>query len=216
MPSPAGYHRADGGSRPLAYFHGDDDLTIDRAVAHFARELAGDGEPLERWSLRGNRNLAAAQIAEIHGRVATPVMFGGGTMAVVTNAGALAVRVEDRDVLFALIPMVAPGNALVIVEQAQSGAKAPGQSKLAEAIKSAGGTVRLFASPREGALAAWIESEARDRQLRLGPGAAKELATRIGGVRPGERRGAPRPDPPGLDGARQARPVPAGRGDRCG
>jgi DNA polymerase III delta subunit len=165
----------------LAYFHGDDDLTIDRAVARFAQELAGDGEPLERWSLRGNRNLAAAQLAEIHGRVATPVMFGGGTMAVVTNAGALAVRVEDRDALLGLIPMVAPGNALVIVEQGPSGAKGPGQPKLAEAIKTAGGTVRLFASPREGALAAWIESEARDRGLRLEQGAAKELATRIGG-----------------------------------
>jgi DNA polymerase III delta subunit len=166
---------------PLAYFHGDDDLTIDRAVARFGQELADGGEPLERWDLRGNRNAAATQIAEIHGRVATPVMFGGGTLAVVTNAGALAVRTEDRDALLALIPLVAPGNALVIVEQAQSGAKAPGQSKLAEAIKSAGGIVRLFESPREGMLAAWIESEARDRDVRLGPGAAKELATRIGG-----------------------------------
>ena len=137
-----------------------------------------------RWS-GGTCGAAAtpprAQIAEVHGRVATPVMFGGGTLAVVTNAGALAVRTEDRDALLGLIPLVAPGNALVILEQAASGAKEPGQAKLADAIKAAGGVVRLFESPREGALAAWIESEGRDRGLRLGPGAAKELASRIGG-----------------------------------
>jgi DNA polymerase III delta subunit len=171
----------------VAYFFGDDDLTIDRAVARFGSQVADGGEPLERWDLRGSRNTAGVQIGELHGRVATPVMFGGGTLAVVTNAGALAVRVEDRDALLALIPVVADGNALVIVEQSQSGAKYPGQTKLAEAIRSAGGLVRGIESPKEGALAAWIDGEARDRGIRLGVGAAKELATRVGGfVREGD------------------------------
>ena len=171
----------------VAYFFGDDDLTIDRAVRRFGVEVAAGGEPLERWDLRGNRNLAAAQIGELHGRVATPTMFGGGTLAVVTNAGALAVRVEDRDALLAVIPLVADGNALVIVEQSPSGAKYPGQTKIAEAIKGAGGAVKGIESPKEGALAAWIDGEARDRGIRLGVGAAKELATRIGGfVREGD------------------------------
>ena len=172
---------------PLAYFFGDDDLTLNRAVGRLARALAGDGEPLERWDLRGARNDAASLIGEVHGRVATPVMFGGGTMAVVANPGALAVRNEDRDTLVELIPLVAPGNALVFVEAAASGAKEPGQKKLAEAIKAAGGEVRRFESPKEGALAAWIDSEARERDVRLAPGAAKELATRIGGfIREGD------------------------------
>lgn len=172
---------------PLAYLHGDDDLSIDRAVRRFAAELAAGGEPLERWDVRGNRNTAAAQIAEIHGRVATPVMFGGGSLAVVTNPGALTVRNEDRDALLAVIPLVADGNALVFVEQAPSGAKAPAQAKLAEAVRAGGGRVQLIESPREGALAAWIESEARDLGIRLGGGAAKELALRIGGfVREGD------------------------------
>ena len=172
---------------PLAYFFGDDDLTLNRAIGRLAVALAGDGEPLERWDLRGTRNDAASLIGEVHGRVATPVMFGGGTLAVVANPGALAVRNEDRDALLDLIPLVAPGNALVFVEAAASGAKEPGQKKLAEAIKAAGGDVRRFESPKEGALAAWIESEARDRDVRLAPGAAKELATRIGGfVREGD------------------------------
>jgi DNA polymerase III delta subunit len=171
----------------VAYFFGDDDLTIDRHVARFGAEVADGGERLERWDLRGNRNLAAAQIGELHGRVATPTMFGGGTLAVVTNAGALAVRIEDRDALLALIPLVADGNALVIVEQSQSGAKYPGQPKLAEAIRAAGGAVRGIESPKEGALAAWIDGESNDRGIRLGVGAAKELATRIGGfVREGD------------------------------
>jgi len=166
---------------PLAYFHGDDDLTIGRAVVRFAAELAEGGEPLERWDLRGNRNLAAAQLGELQSRVATPVLFGGGTLALVTNAGALTVRVEDREAFLGLIPFVAPGNALVVVEQAPSGAKNPGQAKVADAIRAAGGLVRLFESPREGALANWIDSEARDRGIPLGPGAAKELASRVGG-----------------------------------
>jgi DNA polymerase III delta subunit len=171
----------------VAYFFGDDDLTIDRAVARFGQQVADGGEPLERWDLRGSRNAASAQIGELHGRVATPVMFGGGTLAVVTNAGALAVRVEDRDALLAVIQVVADGNALVIVEQSQSGAKYPGQTKLAEAIKGAGGQVRGIESPKEGALAAWVDGEARDRGIRLGVGAAKELATRVGGfVREGD------------------------------
>jgi DNA polymerase III delta subunit len=172
---------------PLAYFFGDDDLSLDRAVVRFATSLADGGEPLERWTLRGNRNLAAAQIAELTGRVATPVLFGGGTLAVVSNPGALMVRTEDRDALLALVPLTAGGNGLAIVDQTASGAKAPGQARLAEAIRVAGGVVRAFDAPREGALAAWIDSEARERDIRLAPGAAKELALRIGGfVREGD------------------------------
>jgi DNA polymerase III delta subunit len=171
----------------IAYFFGDDDLSIDRAVLRFGRDLANGGEPLERWLLRGSRNGAAAQIGELHGRVATPVMFGGGTLAVVTGAGALSARAEDRDALLGLTALVAEGNALVFVEAAQSGAKFPAQTKLAEAVRAAGGPVRHIESPKEGALAAWIDSEAVDRGVRFAPGAAKELATRIGGfVREGD------------------------------
>jgi DNA polymerase III delta subunit len=171
----------------VAYFFGDDDLTMDRAVGAFGAEVAAAGEPLERWDLRGSRAAAAAQIAEVHGRVATPTMFGGGTLAVVANPGALAVRNEDRDALIALVPLVADGNALAFVEATATGAKAPGQTKLAEAVRGVGGKVRAIQSPKEGALAAWIDGEARDRGVRLAVGAAKELAARLGGfVREGD------------------------------
>jgi DNA polymerase III delta subunit len=172
---------------PLAYFFGDDDLSIRRSVDRFAAVLGDEGAPLERWDLRGNRNVATSQLGELQTRLATPVLFGGGTLAVLTNPGALTVKTDDRTVLIGLLALVAPGNGLVIVEETASGAKGPGQAKLAEAVQAAGGTLRAFPSPKEGALVAWVESEARDRGLSLGAGAAKELARRIGGfVREGD------------------------------
>lgn len=173
---------------PLAYLYGDDDLTLDRAAGVIAAAIGQQsGAPLERWDLRSTRADAPRQVAELHERLATAGMFGGGTLAVVHNPGALLVRNEDRDAVLAVLDLVAPGNGLVVLEAAPSGAREPAHKKLAEAIRSRGGTVRAHASPKEGALAAWIESEARDRGLRLAPGAAKELATRIGGfVREGD------------------------------
>jgi DNA polymerase III delta subunit len=167
---------------PLAFFWGDDELSAARALDRFEAALEAEGgAPLERWLVRGERNGATRIIADLHERVATPVMFGGGTLAVVVNAGALVARNEDRDAFLAAMEVVAAGNALAILDASQSGAKAPTPRRLAEAIAAAGGTVRQFKSPREGALAGWIEAEARDRGLRLAPGAAKALAERVGG-----------------------------------
>jgi len=167
---------------PLAFFWGDDELSAARALDRFEAALEAEGgAPLERWLVRGERNSATRIIADLHERVATPVMFGGGTLAVVVNAGALVVKNEDRDAFLATLEVVAPGNALAILDASQSGAKAPTPKRLADAIAAAGGTVRQSKSPREGALAGWIEAEARDRGLRLAPGAAKALAERVGG-----------------------------------
>ena len=173
---------------PLLYAFGDDDLALDRAAARLAKAVGETtGAPLERWDLRGSRNEAPRQLGELHERLATGSLFGGGTLAVVTNPGALTVRTEDRERFHAVLGLVAPGNALAIVEATASGAKEPGQKKLAEAVRAAGGELRRHDSPKEGALAAWIESEGRDRGVRMGPGAAKELAGRIGGfVREGD------------------------------
>jgi DNA polymerase III delta subunit len=173
---------------PLAFFWGDDELSAARALDRFEAALEAEGgAPLERWLVRGNRNTATGLIADLHERVATPVMFGGGTLAVVSNAGALVVKGEDRDAFLAVLEVVAPGNALAILDASQSGAKAPSPKRLADAIAAAGGTVRQFRSPKEGALAGWIEAEARERRVTLAPGAAKALAERIGGfVREGD------------------------------
>ena len=79
---------------------------------------------------------------------------------------------------------MAPGNGLAIVEETESGAREAPSKTVADAIRRAGGIVAEYKAPREGALAAWIEMRARERQIALGNGAARELATRVGGLHP--------------------------------
>ncbi|MFL5674053.1 MAG: DNA polymerase III subunit delta [Chloroflexota bacterium] len=167
---------------PLAFFWGDDELSAARAVDRFEETMAAEGgAPMERWLLRGNRNAASSLLGELRARVATPVMFGGGTLAVVEKPGVLVLKTEDRDAFLAAISLVAPGNALVVLDASDSGAKGPAPKRVADAISAAGGIVRGFKSPREGGLAAWIENEARERGIGLAPGTAKALAQRVGG-----------------------------------
>lgn len=178
----AGYVTAPVATSPLAYLWGDDELAAARAVAALQATLGAEtGAPPDRWDLRGDRNRAAEQIAGLRERIATPVMFGGGSMAVVSNPGVLVRASEQRTAFLATFGLVAPGNALVILDATPSGAKAPSQKRLADAVTAAGGAIRRFDSPRRGALAGWIEAEARQRDLQLAPGAAKALAERIGG-----------------------------------
>jgi len=168
---------------PLAYFWGDDELGAARAVEALQATLGAEtGAPPERWELRGDRTRAAEQIARLQERVATPAMFGGGSLAVVSNPGTLLQATEHRSSFLAALGLVAPGNALVVLDATQSGAKAPSQKRLADAVTAAGGAIRKYESPRRGALAGWIEAEARGRNLKLAPGAAKALAERIGGL----------------------------------
>jgi DNA polymerase-3 subunit delta len=166
---------------PLLYVWGDDELVAERLVGRFATALAGElGSPLERWDLRGDLATAATGAAQLQERLATAVLFGGGTLAVVTNPGALVRRNDTRDRVLEAIGLLAAGNALAFVEAAKSGAKGPGSKRLVDAIKAAGGAVREATAPRPTALGAWIESEARDRGMRLAPGAARALADRLG------------------------------------
>jgi len=166
---------------PLLYVWGDDELVAERLIGRFATTLAAElGTPLERWDLRGDLTTAATGAALLHERLATAVLFGGGTLAVVSNPGALVRRNDTRDRVVEAIGTLAGGNALVFVEAAKSGAKGPGSKRLVDAIKAAGGAVRQAMAPRPTALGAWIESEARDRGLDLAPGAARALADRLG------------------------------------
>jgi DNA polymerase-3 subunit delta len=166
---------------PLLYVWGDDELVAERLVGKFATALAGElGTPLERWDLRGDLTTAATGAAQLHERLATAVLFGGGTLAVVTNPGALVRRNDTRDRVVEAIGTLAAGNALVFVEAAKSGAKGPGSKRLVDAVTGAGGTVRQAMAPRPTGLGAWIETEARDRGLALAPGAARALADRLG------------------------------------
>ena len=166
----------------IAFFWGDDDLAAGRAVARMADAMAADaGGPVGRLDIRGDRNQASQLIGQLNERVATQSMFGGGTLGVVTNVGALTVKNEDRDALLAILPLVAPGSGIAFVESTMSGAKEPGQKRVVDAVRALGGEVRAFRAPKAGEMASWIETEARERQMRLAPGAARELALRVGG-----------------------------------
>lgn len=167
---------------PLGFYWGDDELAAERAVGRLRESIAAEsGGPVERFDVRGDRTQAASLIGQLHERLATASLFGGGSLGVVTNVGALTVKSEDRDAFLALLTVVAPGNGLAIVEPTATGAKEPGQKRVVDAIRAAGGEVRAFHAPKAGELAGWIEARARERGVRLASGAAKELATRIGG-----------------------------------
>jgi DNA polymerase III delta subunit len=166
---------------PLLYIWGDDELLAQRLVKRFAGALEGElGAPIERWDLRPDLMTASSDAAQLYERLATPSMFGGGTMAVVANPGALVRRNDTRDRVVETIGLMAPGHALAFVEAAKSNAKGPGPRRLADAVKAAGGSIRDAMAPRPTALAAWITEEARDRGLVLATGTARELADRLG------------------------------------
>jgi DNA polymerase III delta subunit len=114
-------------------------------------------------------------------------MFGSGVLVFLSGIGNATRRTTDRDALLGALAVLAPGNGLVILEETDSGTKEPPGKAIVEAIRAAGGEIRRFEAPREGGLAAWLEARARERGVTLGPGAARELATRVGGfVREGD------------------------------
>jgi DNA polymerase III delta subunit len=178
------------GRSVLAYYRGDDGYGLDRAAALIAERLAaGSGEAPERWRVAG----AEVTTAGILERVATAPMFGGGTVAIVADPGALLRSKADRTAMEHVLDTVAPGNALVFLEIGDGG---PRRSAALQALEAAvvarGGDARELRAPREGQLAGWITARATERGMQLAPGAAKELARRVGGfVREGDvdRRG---------------------------
>ena len=83
---------------PLLYVWGDDELLAERLVRRFAAKLEADlGSRLERWDLRADQATASSDTAQLYERLATPAMFGGGTLAVVANPAALVKRNDTRD-----------------------------------------------------------------------------------------------------------------------
>lgn len=169
----------------IAYFRGDDGYTMDAAVDALARRLeAESGSPPDRW----RSPAAETDPASIAMRVATAPLFGGGTVAVVVDPAPLLRSKADREAVEGAIRSVAPGNALVFLEQGDAGTRrSAALQNLETAVLKAGGDAKQFKAPREGVLAAWIEARANERQITLGPGASKELARRVGGfVREGD------------------------------
>ena len=176
------------GTAPLAYYWGDDAYGLEAALDAFRHDpnRFPDGAP-ERWRPETERTDPARLLGEIRERLATGSMFGSGSVAIIRGAGALVRSSEGKAQLFEAIATIAPGNGLVVLEETESGAKDPPSKTVADAVRGAGGDVRPFVAPRQDALAAWIETRARERQIKLATGVARELATRVGGfVREGD------------------------------
>ncbi len=187
MPSPSPAAPA-AGTAPLAYYWGDDAYGLEAAVDAFRADPKRfpDGAP-ERWRPEAERTDPGRLLGELQERLATGSMFGGGSLAILRGAGALVRSNAGRDQLLGALATIAPGNGLVVVEETESGVKDPPSKVVAEAIRANGGDVRPFVAPRQDALAAWIEQRARERQIKLAGGVARELATRVGGyVREGD------------------------------
>ena len=167
---------------PLAYLWGDDDLSAGRAVDGLAVELATEtGAPPDALgpARRPQRRRDAARDPARASRDAGE--FGGGSVG---RSSPMPARSQSR-------PNTGMRSSTRSTRRAGErprrprgkpfGSAGPAQKRLAEAIAAAGGTIREFKSPRAGALAGWIEAEARERGLRLASGTAKTLAERVGG-----------------------------------
>ena len=163
----------------LAYYRGDDGWSLDRAVDLVARRIERDGGARpDRWRVAGVETSAAA-IAE---RVATSPLFGGGTVAVVVDPAPLLRAKAEREALDGAIRSVAPGNALVFLEQGEAGSRrSKALAGLEASVVKEGGEARAFRAPRAGELSGWIVARSTERGMTLEPAAARELARRIGG-----------------------------------
>jgi DNA polymerase III delta subunit len=171
----------------LGFFWGDDGYGLERAADRLGDRLASvGGVPPERRRLSG-AGTDPEQLVEL---VATAPLFGGGTLVTVMEPGPLVRYPAGQAAIEAVIARLAPGNGLVFLDpiDGSSGGRRPKSlDNLRAAVVSAGGEAAELRAPTEGRLAAWIDARAAERGLRLGRGAAQELATRIGGfVREGD------------------------------
>ena len=162
----------------VAYLWGDDGWAIDRAVAEIARGVEREtGAAPDRWRITGRETTPEA----IGERVATAPMFGGGTVAVVTDAGPLVRSKAGREGIDRVIAAVAPGNALVFVELAPDPRRrSKALQELESAVIRSGGTGRGFRAPQTGEMVGWVSARAAELGMTLDRDAAKELATRVG------------------------------------
>lgn len=178
---------------PVAYYGGDDSFQIDEAVTKLAAALGEPKAPLDVWRAAADDDAAeegasgsAARrrerlLGEIEARVATAPLFGGGTMVVVRQPEALAREGRARARLIELIGSVPPGNGLCLTELSGSSARGGKESTpLRDAVRAAGGSVTDFTSPSKAGMETWIGRRATALGLRLGPGAARLVAERIG------------------------------------
>lgn len=186
-------------SAPLAYLWGEDAFSIEQAANRWAAGLPSMvGEPAQVWrvgleddadgSSDGPARRRSRALDEIEQRLATAPLFGGGTAVVVRQPAALLRESAARARTLALLERVAPGNGLCFVDLVAAGAKAAaGSGALLEAVERSGGSVEHFPPLARERMEGWLERRATELGARLGPGAAKLLAERVGAyVREGD------------------------------
>lgn len=162
----------------IRYFRGGDGFALDQQVVKIARYLEREtGAAPERWRTTG----AETSVDVVAERVATAPMFGGGTVAVVVDPGPLVRSKESREALDRVLLNVAPGNALVLIEQGEEKKRAAMLVNLEAAVIKAGGKAEVFAAPQAGQMVGWLGNLAKERGLNLEREAASELARRVGG-----------------------------------
>jgi len=76
---------------------------------------------------------------------------------------------------------VAAGNGLAFLDTVDGTARRPASlDNLRKAVEAAGGEIREFKAPTQDGMARWIADRAREREIRISPPAAAELARRVG------------------------------------
>jgi DNA polymerase-3 subunit delta len=166
----------------IAFVWGDDGYQVEAAVEAFRNDAERfPGGPPERWRVTADATSPGRTLAQLQERLQTGALFGGGTLAVVSGAGPLLRRGEDRAALLATFALIADGNGLAFAEETESGRKEPPHKALVEAVRAAGGKVVQVQAPRPRDLPGWIGERARERNIKLAPDAAREIAARVAG-----------------------------------
>ncbi len=171
----------------LAFIGGDDAWAADRAVAELARDLAADGAPVEVWRLTGG-DAQSGDLDALADRVATQPLFGGGTLAVVTDPAPMLRSTAGRERLLAAMDRIAPGNGLAFVALADPRARRPAAvDQLQQAVADRAGRVFALRAPTQERMQTFIVDRGREIGLEVEPAAARLLGERIGAwVREGD------------------------------
>ena len=188
-------------SPSLAYFWGQDAYGLERAARELAIEMASAaGQPIETWRTSGEDDEGTSDagdgaarkrarlLEQLQQRLATSPLFGAGTLVVMRQPALLVRETAARQRLAALLTVVAPGNALCLLDLLPGGSKPPAHSTaLREIVSAAGGITREFPALGRERMEAFLASRAAELGVTLGPGAARLLAERVGAyVREGD------------------------------
>jgi len=168
-------------SEPLLLAYGDDGFGLDLAVREFAAKI----DAVDRVEIVPDRSPDEAAIDRARLEAGTASMFGAHLTVLRQPLRAAGRSTGATDRLLALVADLPPGSALALVEERSSrdAGKPPALlTRLAEAVRSRGGSAVELAAPRKGELRGWIVAHAARLGTKIETRAAHVLAERIGGA----------------------------------